>query len=293
MTTSSENTSSENTSSDNTSSDNTGNNTSDDSTGRDAVASRWASVAALAGVAGEVEALRTRLVDVFELPGVVSELGGMVAELADEVTAHTSRRPERAGSPSWLDLPATEIGPRQDAANTAARKATEAAREIDADAPEVAPQVIDPAEVAGELLTELAGWVGRVYLRYPDAAADFPECWLWHPTVVEELVWLHRAWTQAYVGEGASVSGAADWHDRYRPGVVRRLGTYTGSCSLEAHTGTQPGAAGVTAPVTDAVARIAGWWSSTDPSAGAPVPSDADVVAAAGYWRSTSGGGRH
>ena len=44
----------------------------------------------------------------------------------------------------------------------------------------------------------LAGWVAGIYLRYLDAAQSLPECWLWHPEVVEELLWLHTAWLHAY-----------------------------------------------------------------------------------------------
>ena len=82
----------------------------------------------------------------------------------------------------------------------------------------------DPS-VAEDILTRLAQWVAGVYLRYPDAR--LPDCWLWHPEVVEELLWLHQAWLAAYA-EGARVTAAADWHDRYRPGVVARIKSYRG-----------------------------------------------------------------
>jgi len=42
------------------------------------------------------------------------------------------------------------------------------------------------------LLAQLTAWLAEVYLRYTDAA--LPECWLWHPDVVEELQWLSGAW---------------------------------------------------------------------------------------------------
>ncbi len=44
----------------------------------------------------------------------------------------------------------------------------------------------------------LGPWVSGVYLRYSDAVNAFPDCWMWHPDVVEELLWLHRAWLSAY-----------------------------------------------------------------------------------------------
>ena len=125
----------------------------------------------------------------------------------------------------------------------------------------------------------LAGWVGGVYLRYPDAAQTLPECWLWHPEVVEELLWLHTAWLAAY-RPGAAGTAVGDWHDRQRPGVVRRIRDYAGLCSLEQH---QPGAdrhtPAPTAPLADAVPAIAGWWATrrTDP---APAPTAEQLDAA-------------
>jgi hypothetical protein len=85
------------------------------------------------------------------------------------------------------------------------------------------------------MLGELAGWLHAVFLRYPDGVAVLPECWLWHPDVVEELLWLMCAWRAAYEGRGASVQLAGDWHDRQRPGVIRRVKTAAGSCSPERH----------------------------------------------------------
>ena len=72
------------------------------------------------------------------------------------------------------------------------------------------------------------------------ATPRLPECWLWHPDVVEELLWLSHAWLAAYQGPAASVALAADWHDRLRPGVVRRIKAQAGSCSRERHQ-TRPG----------------------------------------------------
>ena len=62
-----------------------------------------------------------------------------------------------------------------------------------------------------------------------------PSAGSWHPDVVEELLWLQHAWLGAYEAKGASVQLAGDWHDRQRPGVVRRLKAAVGSCSKERH----------------------------------------------------------
>jgi hypothetical protein len=91
-----------------------------------------------------------------------------------------------------------------------------------------------------------------------------------------------HAWLAAYHGDTASVAAAADWHDRYRPGVVRRLHTYARTrggapCSLEQHQ-TRPdwdqypvGATPV--PGVEELLPIAGWWTHyrADPAPEPPV----------------------
>jgi len=73
-------------------------------------------------------------------------------------------------------------------------------------APTPAPSwLIAPAdpEATAAVLEGLCGWLHAVYLRYRDAA---------------------------YQGPAASVALVGDWHDRQRPGVVRRVGLYAKSC---------------------------------------------------------------
>ncbi|MGD9528090.1 MAG: hypothetical protein AB7L91_18790, partial [Dehalococcoidia bacterium] len=152
---------------------------------------------ALAGLAREVDALRRTLDGLDGLPARVEELSTLVARLSDTVATVLSR-PEPRPAPSWLSAPT------------------------------------DPAVLA-ELLDELCAWLHAIYLRYLDAGVTLPECWLYHPEVVEELLWLMHAWLAAYQGETASVQAAGDWHDRQRPGVVRRIKTHAGSCSLIKH----------------------------------------------------------
>jgi hypothetical protein len=182
---------------------------------------------ALAGLAREVDALRREVRGLAGVPERVDELAALLARLADSVAALSARKAAPA-APSWL----------------------------------LAPQ--DPA-TTGELLDGLAGWLGEVFLRYPDGVEVLPECWCWHPDVVEELLWLMHAWSAAYQGVGASAGLAGDWHDRQRPGVVRRLKTSVGSCSCESHQ-TRPGwnttpTAAAPVPGTDAAASIARWWA--------------------------------
>jgi hypothetical protein len=147
--------------------------------------------------------------------------------------------------------------------------------------------VDDPAlavSVAEQLLAGLVEWLSRVYVQFDDAR--LPDCWLWHPAVVEELVWLWKAWRGAYRGSAATVQRAGDWHDRQRPGVVRRIRDAAGSCSLREHL--QPSAE-PTVPIADAVSAVAAWRAV--PGQPAPVPTDEQVRAAdaaicsGGGWR--------
>lgn len=199
---------------------------------------QYARADAVAGLAREVAGLRRRLeettsttealpAEIDVVAARIDDVARTVSQLADVVAA-TPPRASPSPAPSWLAAPA------------------------------------DPAAVH-RVLSSLCAWLGRVFLRYPDGAAALPECWLWHPEVVEELLWLQFAWSQAYEGQGASVSLAGDWHDRQRPGVVRRFRSSVAGCSREKHQ-ERPGwsNAPATAPVVhglEAVGSIADWWA--------------------------------
>ena len=142
-----------------------------------------------------------------------------------------------------------------------------------------------PAHVAP---ADLAAWLERVFLRYPDGAQHLPECWLWHPDVVEELTWLRLAWTLVYHPELGTPLMVGDWHDRYRPGVVRRIRERAGTCSLERHREEAVGAEPVV-PLVEAVDLIARWWGDRRLMP-APAPSDEHLALADRLRR--SGGGR-
>jgi hypothetical protein len=203
--------------------------------------------AAVAGLAREVEGLRRTIDPLRALDDRVDHLARLVNQLADTLTA-LSARPAAPAAPTWLMLP------------------------------------VDAAQ-ASRVLDELVVWLAAVFLRYPDAAAALPECWCWHPDLIEELLWLMHAWLAAYQGPNASVGAAGDWHDRQRPGVVRRIRQSAGSCSLENHT-TRPGwvrtsSAAPDVPGLDALPVIASWWGARrDQPAPEPQPSPTSVRAA-------------
>jgi len=167
-----------------------------------------ASAASVAGLAREIEQLRHRVGGLDRLAAQVEDLAAVVAQRVDTVpSASPSSGEASMDVTSWLDYPSDDDRP----ADTSAA-----------------------AHDAEALLAALAAWVGEVHLRYRDATAAFPDCWLWHPEVVEELLWLQRAWLTAYA-DGAPPSAVGDWHERQRPGVVHRIRGYAGTCALEAH----------------------------------------------------------
>ncbi|MGH3859630.1 hypothetical protein [Actinokineospora sp.] len=201
----------------------------------------YANTSAVAGLAREVETLRRAIRKAAPVQDAHAVQLHKLAGQLDELAQATARKgpADKVVAPSWLSLPS------------------------DADA---------VAEVLDELLT----WLCAVYLRYADAAASLSDCWLWHPEVVEELVWLMHTWIAAYEDENASATAAGDWHDRYRPGVVRRIKTAIGTCSLENHTSPQPAPR---VPLVEAAEAIVTWWG-TARTAPAPEPTDAHLAAA-------------
>ena len=146
------------------------------------------------------------------------------------------------------------------------------------------------SDLADTVLSDLVGWLGEVYLRYSDAARGLPECWLWHPDVVEELVWLRHAWHDAYRSGDATVRAAGDWHDRLRPGVARRIAGYTKACSLESHL-PERAVGATTVPIAEATDPIVTWWISDRTEPG-PAPTDDQLQAAATAARRVRSGAR-
>lgn len=176
----------------------------------------------VAGLSREVHALRQAISKMVGLPAKVDQLADTLAAAIDDLAG-----PGRPGDPvrpvSWI---------------------------ADTDEP----------EGTGARLNELARWVSDVYMHYPIAARELPDCWLWHPDVVEELAWLHQAWRAAYGPETGTVAAAGDWHDRYRPGVVARIRAAVRMCSLESHVGDKRHNGLVEAPSEGAAFAIAEWW---------------------------------
>jgi hypothetical protein len=198
-----------------------------------------------AAMARNLEALAHQVAELAPLSKTVDELVATVAQLAQVALgaeAGKDGRPSKV-APSWLDAEAGGKG-----------------------------QLI-----AQDILDRLTPWVGGVYLRYSDA--KLPDCWLWHPDVVEELICLHAAWLAAYDPDVAPTA-ASDWHERQRPGVLARVKTYAGFCSLEAHLpGKERHRPAPDTPTEDAVPAVAAWWATRREEPG-PEPTAEQIAAA-------------
>lgn len=79
---------------------------------------------------------------------------------------------------------------------------------------------------------ELFDWVETVLrTEYPDyLAGQIRPCWPNHPEARWELAWLYQLWSAAYLVKRPALRDAADWHDHWSPGVIRRLATVMGQC---------------------------------------------------------------
>lgn len=113
-------------------------------------------------------------------------------------------------------------------------------------------------------VVDLLDWLERIYLAYDGATLG--ACWCWHPGVVEELTWLRGAHQAVYATRDWVRVG--DWHDRMRPGVVRRVSDTLRACHIDDH---RPTPAGPTVPLADALGPIAAARATEDP---VPAPTD-------------------
>lgn len=139
---------------------------------------------------------------------------------------------------------------------------------------------IDNQEQAQQILAELVEWLEAVYLRYPggeqNPGAYLTDCWLWHPSVVEELLACRGAWYAAYEGERVSARAVADWHDRDRPGTARRVKDELGGCSLTRHKADGPLAwRPARAAGMEMSGALVSWWAESHGDTAAPAPSEA------------------
>jgi hypothetical protein len=89
-----------------------------------------------------------------------------------------------------------------------------------------------------EKLSELHDWAETVLrTQYPGyLAGQLRPCWPDHPEARWELAWLYQLWSSAYLSKRPAPKDAADWHDRWLPGAIRRLGYLMAHCESTCQT---------------------------------------------------------
>jgi len=154
-------------------------------------------------------------------------------------------------------------------------------------------------ESVERLLAGLVVWCGAGILRYADAVRHFPECWLWHPDVLEGTDLATSRVAVAPTRTRTPGRRAWDWHDRYRPGVVRRIRDMAGRCSPQRPHSPRRPARPPTATGVREMGALADWWAGsrqaapTRPQRVGPWPrpartSPGGYVSRAGGWTTTT-----
>jgi hypothetical protein len=87
-----------------------------------------------------------------------------------------------------------------------------------------------PEEYAAHL-ADLAGWLDTFLAAYPSAAASIRECWRAHKDAVTELGLIWCEFTRIYASERPSLDEALVFHDRWLPGVLKRVQQITANCA--------------------------------------------------------------
>ncbi len=85
---------------------------------------------------------------------------------------------------------------------------------------------------------ELYDWVETVLRQqYPGYVSDdIKPCWPNHPEARWELTWLYQLWALTYLTSRPTPKDAGDWHDRWVPGVIRRVAEVMVGCRTSCRT---------------------------------------------------------
>jgi hypothetical protein len=89
---------------------------------------------------------------------------------------------------------------------------------------------LDPQQYAMHL-ADLAAWVESFLAAYPSAAAAVRPCWKDHKDAVTELGLIWCEFTRTYATERPSLDEALIFHDRWLPGVLKRVQQITANCT--------------------------------------------------------------
>ncbi|OQO88994.1 hypothetical protein B1813_22850 [Saccharomonospora piscinae] len=101
----------------------------------------------------------------------------------------------------------------------------------DGEEPEDTGQIVDWARLdrkaAEREWRRLYEWLdGTLVPTYRITVRQLRVCWPDHPAVREELSWLRCCWVSAYRVPGAPPTAAAEWHTRWLPAALDRIGAH-------------------------------------------------------------------
>jgi hypothetical protein len=165
-----------------------------------------------------------------EEDGRLADLAAEIDELKGEVRSLSMLRDDVASQGRAL-AHLSRLVRRTPAGSSQSTDGDLQATSIDADdqEDEVVPEwmLVQDAAQAVAWLNDLTVWVPKVWARYPGAA--MPKCWPWHPAAVAELLTTRHVWAAA-TADGAGADALAAWHDRWRPGTVKRVGQVMSGC---------------------------------------------------------------
>ena len=142
-----------------------------------------------------------------------------IARLVTQVTGHRGRL--------------TALEQRADAADKQIERLTEDM--VKALTTRKGPEIIawhelDPPQYAAHL-ADLAAWLEAFLAAYPSAAASVRPCWQDHKDAVTELGLIWCEFTRIYAAERPSLDEALVFHDRWLPGVLKRVQQITAQCA--------------------------------------------------------------
>jgi hypothetical protein len=142
-----------------------------------------------------------------------------LARLVTQVTAHRGRL--------------TTLEQRADAIDERIERLTEDM--IKALTTRKGPEIIawhelDPRQYAAHL-ADLTAWMDTFLAAYPSAAASVRPCWKDHKDAVTELGLIWCEFTRIYTSERPSLDEALVFHDRWLPGVLKRVHQITANCA--------------------------------------------------------------
>jgi hypothetical protein len=89
---------------------------------------------------------------------------------------------------------------------------------------------LDPRQYAAHL-ADLVAWMETFLAAYPSASAAVRPCWKDHKDAVTELGLIWCEFTRIYSAERPSLDEALVFHDRWLPGVLKRVQQITAKCA--------------------------------------------------------------